>query len=116
MLVPISATQCACGESAEISAFPGAEGFGATMPGGWPRLQSARDPRDSDQDGMPDVWEKRYGLNPRDPSDASADKDRDGYTNLEEYLNGTDPKRFVDYRDPKNNVSSLAPARPRSSR
>ena len=40
-------------------------------------------------------------------SDANADSDRDGYTNLEEYLNGTDPNQFIDYRDPKNNVDAL---------
>lgn len=46
---------------------------------------------DSDGDGMPDVWETKYGLNPLDPSDASGDLDRDGFTNLEEFLAGTDP-------------------------
>jgi len=51
---------------------------------------------DSDGDGMPDEWEKKYGLNPLDPSDAHHDLDGDGFTNLEEYLAGTDP------RDPKS--------------
>jgi len=46
---------------------------------------------DSDKDGMPDVWELKYGLNPLDPSDASGDLDRDGFRNLEEFLAGTDP-------------------------
>lgn len=59
--------------------------------GGWPELKSTTPPPDSDGDGMPDKWEKRNGLNPRDPADGSADKDRDGYTNVEEYLNGTNP-------------------------
>jgi hypothetical protein len=36
---------------------------------------------------MPDAWEKEHGLNPNDPSDHSQDRDGDGYTNLEEYLN-----------------------------
>ena len=35
---------------------------------------------------MPDKWEQRHGLNPRDPADGPADKDRDGYTNIEEYF------------------------------
>ena len=47
--------------------------------------------RDSDHDGMPDVWEMKYGLNPFDPSDADKDLDGDGFTNLEEYRAGTDP-------------------------
>jgi hypothetical protein len=55
--------------------------------GGWPALKSKAAPVDSDQDGMPDTWERRHGLNPRDASDGTADKDHDGYTNLEEYLN-----------------------------
>ncbi len=46
---------------------------------------------DSDGDGLPDVWERRYGLNPLDPKDAHHDLDGDGFTNLEEYLAETDP-------------------------
>jgi pectate lyase len=34
--------------------------------GGWPDLQSAPAPRDSDGDGMPDTWEQQHGLNPGD--------------------------------------------------
>jgi pectate lyase len=40
---------------------------------------------------MPDTWELSYGLNPSDPSDGPQDADGDGYTNLEEYLNNTNP-------------------------
>lgn len=61
--------------------------------GGWPELKSARAPRDSDGDGMPDEWERRYGLNPTNPADANLDKDHDGYTNIEEYLNATNPTK-----------------------
>ncbi|HEX3142514.1 MAG TPA: hypothetical protein VHQ64_00955 [Pyrinomonadaceae bacterium] len=61
--------------------------------GGWPELKSTVAPKDSDGDGMPDDWERRHRLNPIDPSDANLDKDRDGYTNIEEYLNATDPRR-----------------------
>jgi hypothetical protein len=43
--------------------------------------------KDSDKDGMPDDWEKKHKLNPKDPSDAAKDRDNDGYTNIEEYLN-----------------------------
>lgn len=46
---------------------------------------------DSDQDGMPNWWEVRYGLDPEEDSDAEEDKDNDKYTNLNEYLEGSDP-------------------------
>jgi len=55
--------------------------------GGWPLYRSKPPLPDRDRDGMPDAWERAHGLNPDDPSDAGADRDRDGYTNLEEYLN-----------------------------
>ncbi|HCR91826.1 MAG TPA: pectate lyase, partial [Prolixibacteraceae bacterium] len=55
--------------------------------GGWPVLKSVPAPKDSDCDGMPDRWEKRKGLNPLDAADRNVDRDNDGYTNLEEYLN-----------------------------
>jgi len=46
---------------------------------------------DTDNDKMPDDWEKRFGFNPYDPTDASGDKDNDSITNLEEYQQGTNP-------------------------
>jgi pectate lyase len=61
--------------------------------GGWPDLKSAPAPVDSDNDGMPDEWERRRGLDPHEAADAALDKDGDGYTNVEEYLNGTDPAK-----------------------
>jgi hypothetical protein len=54
--------------------------------GGWPELAAGTPWRDSDGDGMPDDWERRNGLNPNAASDGNADRDRDGYTNLEEWL------------------------------
>jgi hypothetical protein len=75
--------------------------------GGYPELKTYDVPADSDHDGMPDGWENKYGFNPRDAADGARDKDKDGYTNLEEYLNKTNPTVFIDYRRPENNVHSL---------
>jgi hypothetical protein len=55
-----------------------------------PGLTDSPNP-DSDGDGIPDAWETRYGLNPSNPADASLDADRDGLTNLQEFVAGTDP-------------------------
>ena len=46
------------------------------------------------QQGLPDNWEKLYGLNPFDATGsngANGDPDGDGFTNLQEYIAGTDP-------------------------
>ena len=48
---------------------------------------------DDDHDGMSDVWETRYLLDPSTAADGGADFDLDGWTNIEEFLNGTHPRR-----------------------
>jgi hypothetical protein len=63
---------------------------------------------DTDKDGMPDVWEKTNGLNPKDPTDAIKDCNGDGYTNIEKYINGIDTKKKVDWKNPTNNHDTLA--------
>lgn len=63
---------------------------------------------DSDNDGMPDAWEIKYGLDPNDPTDAVKDCNGDGYTNIEKYINGIDPTKKVDWTDVKNNHDTLA--------
>lgn len=46
---------------------------------------------DSDQDGLPDGWEKQNNLNPLDPGDAHQDPDGDGLDNSREYYYKTNP-------------------------
>jgi len=49
------------------------------------------------------IGKKKYGLNPNDPKDSNQDSDKDGYTNIEEYLNGTNPTEYLDYSKAENN-------------
>jgi hypothetical protein len=57
--------------------------------GGWEHYPEIHRPADwdTDGDGMPNQWETQKGFNPHDPTDGAEDADRDGYTNLEQYLN-----------------------------
>lgn len=61
--------------------------------GGYPTVSSGTAAADTDSDGMPDSWEDTYGLNKNDATDRNTDSDGDGYTNLEEYLNFTQPRQ-----------------------
>jgi len=54
--------------------------------GGWPELKSLPAQVDTDHDGMPDVWETRNNLNPKNADDRNK-VGVDGYTMLEKYLN-----------------------------
>jgi pectate lyase len=78
--------------------------------GGYPEYKG--EPfKDSDGDGIPDEWEKKYGLNPNDPADAAKDCNGDGYTNIEKYINGLDPKVKIDWTDLRNNHDPLGGVR-----
>ena len=61
-----------------------------TDAGGYPELKSGYVWPDADNDGIPDIWETAYGLNPENTDDAkqiSTDVDPNGrYSNLEVYL------------------------------
>ena len=56
--------------------------------GGYPFIDPGMSCVDEDHDGMPDIWEMKNGFDPKRASDSSEDADGDGYTNIEEYLNG----------------------------
>ena len=75
--------------------------------GGYPEYKGTPY-QDSDDDGMPNDWEIKYGLNPKDPSDARKDMSGDGYSNIEKFINGIDPKKKMDWKNPKNNHDTLA--------
>lgn len=53
--------------------------------GGWPELQSAEPPTDTDNDGIPDEWEQENGLDPNNPNDGKQ-INSSGYSNLESYI------------------------------
>lgn len=55
--------------------------------GGWPELKSGTQPIDSDDDGMPDEWEKKKKLNPTDSTDGNRYTLDKKYTNLEVFIN-----------------------------
>lgn len=74
--------------------------------GGYPEYKG-KAYKDTDGDGMPDWWEKKYGLNPKDASDATGDLSGDGYTNIEKYINGIDPTQRIDWTDLSNNNDTL---------
>jgi len=89
--------------------------------GGFPTYSSSTAPVDSDNDGMSDSWETAHGLN-KSTADQNADRDGDGYTNLEEYagcligeFTTCDPTPVnvaptVNITSPINNTSFTEPA------
>lgn len=54
--------------------------------GGLPVYKTVETWPDTDEDGMPDEWEIKNKLNPKDANDRNK-LDKDGYTMLEKYLN-----------------------------
>jgi hypothetical protein len=70
-----------------------ANGVGGFPSISWPTLVAGTPATDDDHDGLPDAWENfHFGSTSRgSPIDSRGDFDSDGYTDLEEYLNETDP-------------------------
>jgi pectate lyase len=56
--------------------------------GGWNILSSRSSRVDENENGIADTWEEDYSMN---EGDEHLDYDNDGYTNIEEFLNGTHP-------------------------
>lgn len=76
--------------------------------GGWPNFASETRPSDwdTDHDGLPNWWEKAFGLNENskagDFSDANQDADKDGFTQLDNYLDWlAQPHYFVNSGEKK---------------
>ncbi len=72
-------------------------GSGGTGAAGWDRLVIGTTwdsldslPSDTDGDGMPDDYEDLFGLN-KQVNDANGHADGDNFTNLQEYIAGTNP-------------------------
>lgn len=81
--------------------------------GGWPKFPSeTRDADwDTDHDGLPNWWEKAFGLNVNSPagdfSDANSDADQDGFTQLDNYLDWlAQPHYFINLKDKKVIIAS----------
>jgi hypothetical protein len=47
---------------------------------------------DLDRDGIPAGWETANGFSDSNPADATQDTDRDGYSNAQEWIAGTNPR------------------------
>jgi hypothetical protein len=60
--------------------------------GGYPEISRFVSAMDSNNNGIPDWWSISYGFSP-DYLDVNEDLDLDGYTIIEEYVNGTDPDK-----------------------
>ncbi|MFH6998781.1 polysaccharide lyase family 1 protein [Flavobacterium sp. FlaQc-57] len=76
--------------------------------GGWPNFatETRAADFDTDHDGLPNWWEKAFGLNENskegDFSDANSDTDKDGFTQLDNYLDWlSTPHYFVNLGENK---------------
>lgn len=66
---------------------------------------------DDDNDGMSDTWELANGFDKNTATDASADTDGDGLSNLEEFQHGTNPTKQDTDDDGMNDKNEIAAGR-----
>jgi len=64
---------------------------------------------DNDNDGIPDAWEINHGLNPLNKVDATEDADGDGYSNVDEFTQGTNPADANSHPEAKPEVTPEPP-------
>ncbi|GFE60790.1 toxin TcdB middle/N-terminal domain-containing protein [Geobacter sp. AOG2] len=65
------------------------------------------DKLDKDNDGIPDKWETAHGIDQSVAGHALLDTDHDGMSNLQEYLNGTNPNSADSDNDGLNDYAEI---------
>ncbi len=91
-------------ESSEFTLANGIEAYQSATP--LEDLPKYANYKDSDDDGMPDVWETRYGL-PINTADGHLNSDGDTLTNVQEYLAGTNPTETDSDNDGTNDSDEV---------
>jgi hypothetical protein len=104
LLIPFEISRCpadkGCGRFIPLSAFGSEEAPGKCplcgIPLDLPKPGIDGEPvgpagQDTDGDGITDVIEVKYGMNPANPADANYDLDKDGFSNIYEITRGFEP-------------------------
>ncbi|EFK58301.1 LamG-like jellyroll fold domain-containing protein [Sphingobacterium spiritivorum] len=77
--------------------------------GGLGDFYPAQLPADTDNDGIPDEWEERLGLNKNDPSDALKESSAHApYLNIEVYINMLTDEQPTDFVRPPKNIKATS--------
>jgi hypothetical protein len=74
--------------------------------GGYPEYRG-EPVKDLCADSIPLSWKKKYRLDVNDSTLAQKDLQGDGYTVMDKYLDGLDPRKKIDWSNPKSNVNTL---------
>lgn len=74
--------------------------------GGYPEY-NGEPIKDLGADGIPLWWKEKFHLDTNDVSLVQKDLQGDGYTVIEKYLNGLDPTKKIDWKNPASNVNTL---------